>query len=313
MFNSYIKIAFRNLWKRQGYSVLNILSLSIGIIGCLLLFKYVSYEKNYDNFQTDIDRIVRVRLDASQHGKQAWQSAGSFGAIGAALKREFPEVEDVCRILRFPSGLLIANEKTGVKAIEANAYYADPSVVSILDIRMKQGNPATVLSGLGKIILSETLAKKYFGNENPVGQRLISRAQWKVDEYEVAGVFKDYPANSHLVLDFVVSAATLDKLLANWGEEAVEDSKWRWNFYLTYLQLKPGTDYRKLEQKFPAFCEQHLNQNKWAKENNMKYEMYLLPVKDIHLYSINHKIDKLNYVVINYKRIESTFRRNWFK
>lgn len=286
MFNSYLKIAFRNLFKRKAYSVLNILGLSIGIIGCLLLFQYVSYEKNYDNFQEDNDRIVRVRLDAYQQGKLAWQSAGAFGGIAAALKMEFPEVEEVCRVFHSMDGLLMANEKKGLKAIEPNVYYADPSAMSILDIKLKQGNPATVLNAPNKIILNETLAKKYFGNENPVGQQLISRSQWGVDEYEVAGVFEDYPANSHLALDFIASMSTMEKLLESWGEEAVEEAKWRWNFSLTYLQLKPGTDYRKLEKNFPSFCEQYLNQHKWAKENKMKYEMYLLPLKDIHLHSI---------------------------
>src|SRR4249919_2671092 len=99
MFGNYFKIAFRNLTKRKGYALLNIFGLSIGITCCLLIFQYVSYERGYEKFNQVNKNIVRLRLDSYQQGKLAWKSATSYPAFGPTLKKEFPEVEDFCRLI----------------------------------------------------------------------------------------------------------------------------------------------------------------------------------------------------------------------
>ncbi len=113
MFKSYFKIALRNLTKRRGYALLNIIGLAIGVTCCLLIFQYVSYEKSYDKFKDAASNIVRIRLDSYQQGKLAWKSATSYPAIAQTLKKEFPEVEDFCRL--HDAELLLANEQKDVK------------------------------------------------------------------------------------------------------------------------------------------------------------------------------------------------------
>src|SRR5215831_5546696 len=124
MIKNYFILAFRNLTKRKGYSVLNILGLAIGITCCLLIFQYVSYERSYDKFEPRSQQIVRLRLDQYQQGKLAWQSATSYPAIGPTLKKDYPEVENFCRLI--DNNVVLANAKTNTKFKETKGYYADP-------------------------------------------------------------------------------------------------------------------------------------------------------------------------------------------
>ncbi|MBS1600593.1 MAG: ABC transporter permease [Bacteroidetes bacterium] len=283
MFKNNLKIALRNLVKRKGYSFLNIFGLAIGIACCLLIFQYVAYERSYDKFQDDASRIVRVRLDNYQKGKLAWQSATAYPPIPAAMKKDFPEVEDFCRLKQVD--LLLSNEARHVKFNETKSYFADPSVIKMFNIQLLKGNPNTALDGPDKILLSETNAKKYFGNEDPLGKRLTMRDN-AVHGYEVTGIFKDYPANSHLVINHLVSYSTLAKELRAQGDTSnASETAWGWYDYYDYIKLKPGTDWKQLEKKLPAFCERYINNDEWRKTNNVKAQLYLIPLSDIHLYS----------------------------
>ena len=129
MFKNYLKIAFRNIFKRKGYSLLNIAGLTIGMSCCLLIFHYVSYEKSYDNFEPDSKQIVRVRLDSYQKGVLAYKSATSYPAIGPTMKKDFPEVENFCRLI--DDNLLLSNEELNKKFSEDKGYYADPSTIDM--------------------------------------------------------------------------------------------------------------------------------------------------------------------------------------
>ncbi len=158
MIKNHFKIAFRNIFKRKGYSLLNIAGLTIGMSCCLLIFHYVSYEKSYDKFEPDYKQTVRIRLDSYQKGVLAYKSATSYPAIGPAMKKDFPEVSDFCRLI--DDNLLLSNEARDKKFSENEGYYADPSVVNIFGLHFIKGNPATALTGPDKIILSQATAKK---------------------------------------------------------------------------------------------------------------------------------------------------------
>src|SRR5450432_1893929 len=198
MLKNYLKIAFRNLTSRKGYTLLNIIGLAIGVTCCLLIFQYVSYERSYDGFNSKAPDIVRLRLDDYQQGKLAWKSATIYPAIGPTLKKEFPEVINFCRL--HDAELLLSNEEKNVKFNEKKGYYADPAAIDMLDIKMMAGNPKQVLDAPDKMIVSASFAKKYFGNANPIGKRLVSRDQQFSQLYEITGVFKDYPSNAHLII-----------------------------------------------------------------------------------------------------------------
>ncbi|MEO8713359.1 MAG: ABC transporter permease, partial [Parafilimonas sp.] len=149
-----------------------------------------------------------------------------------------------------------------------------------------KGNPQTALNAPDKIILSESTAKKYFGNEDPLGKTLVNRNGEYVEPFQVAGIYKDFPSNSHLIMNYLVSYATLGKELLLSGDSSnSSETAWGWYDFYVYIQLKPGVDYKQLEAKLPAFTDKYINSNEWNKTNNRHYELHLIPLSDIHLYS----------------------------
>lgn len=284
MITNYLKLALRNLTKRKGYSLLNIAGLAIGITCCLLIFQYVAFEKSYDKFQSRSDQIVRLRLDSYHQGKLQWKSATVYPAFGPTMKKDFPEVEDFCRLI--DANGLFANDERNVKFNEEKGYYADPSALSMLGIQLTKGNPATALNGPDKILLSANTAKKYFGTEEPMGKKLVYRDPDYTRTLEVTGIFKEFPANSHLIINHLLSYSTLGSILRQLGDTSnATETAWGWYDFYIYLQLKPGTDRQKLESKFPAFCDRYINSQEWNKTNNVRSEIHMLPLSDIHLYS----------------------------
>ena len=283
MFRNHLRIALRNLLKRKGYSLINIAGLAMGITCCLLIFQYVAYERSYDSFPARADQIVRLRLDCYQKGKLAWQSATVYPAIAPAMKKDFPEVENFCRLI--DANLLLSNDVKNIKFNETKGYYADPSSLDMLDIQLIKGDPKYALDGPDKIILSETTAKKYFGNEEAVGKRLTARSG-QTAHYEVTGVFRDYPENSHLIINHLLSYSTLGKQLRLQGDTTnATETAWGWYDFYDYLQLKPGTDRQKLEAKLPAFCDRYINNKPGFKTRNIKDALFLIDLQDIHLRS----------------------------
>lgn len=283
MLKNHLQLAVRNLFKRKGYSLLNILGLAIGITCCLLIFQHVAHERSYERFNPNAGQVYRLRLDAWQQGKLAWQSATVFPAIAPTMKQEFPEVEDFCRLI--DANFLLSNDANRVKIRETQGYFADPSSLNILGITLVKGSPATALDGPNKIILSQSMARKYFGTDDPMGKRLIARDQNNVS-LEVTGIYKDYPANSHLVLHHLISYATLDEQIRLGGDSTrPAETSWGWYDFYAYVKLKPGADWQALQAKLPAFADRHMNSQEWMKKNNNKNALFLIPITDIHLYS----------------------------
>ena len=284
MIINFLKLAIRNIAKRKGYSLLNIAGLTIGMSCCLLIFHYVSYEKSYDTFEPNTKQIVRVRLDSYQKGVLAYKSATSYPAIGPTMKKDFPEVENYCRLI--DDNLLLSNDASNKKFSENKGYYADPSAVSMFALHFIKGNPQTALNGPDKIILSESTAKKYFGNEDALGKTLVNRNGSHVQPFEVTGVYKDFPSNSHLILNYLVSYSTLGEELRLEGDTSnASETQWGWYDFYTYIQLKPGINYQQLEAKLPAFANKYINDREWQKTNHNHDELHLIPLNDIHLYS----------------------------
>ncbi len=284
MLTNYLKLAFRNLTKRKGYSLLNIAGLAIGIACCLLIFQYVAFERSYDSFPEKADQIVRLRLDSYQQGKLAWKSATSYPAFGPTLKKDFPEVEDFCRLI--DANLLLSNDERNVKFNEEKGYYADPSFLSMFNLQLIKGNPKTALDAPDKILLSEKTAKKYFGNDDPMGKRLVYRDPDYTTSFEVTGIFKEFPSNSHLIINHLVSYSSLGSRLRQQGDTTnATETNFGWYDFYTYLQMKQGTDLKKFESKLPAYCDKYINNRDWQKKNNVRDELYVIPLRDIHLYS----------------------------
>jgi putative ABC transport system permease protein len=282
MLNNFWRIAIRQWRKRKGYSLLNIGGLTAGITCCLLIFEYVAYERSYDDFHENADRIVRVQDEEYQNGRMVVPCASAMPAVGPTMKRDFPEVEDFFRLVK--SGFLLANDARNVKFMEPTIYYADASVLNILHLPLLEGDARTALSSPGKIILSEETARKYFGREDPLGKVLTAPRSGRARPLEVTGVFSDYPANSHLKLNILISYSTYSQVQGSYGRtnDPVETS-WDWTDFYTYVLLRKGADRRQLAAKLPALIDKYYNNLPENISTRDRYTLSLMPLRDIHL------------------------------
>jgi len=295
MFKNHLKVALRNILKRKGYTIFNILGLAIAIASCLLIFQYVAYEKSYDKFNKNANDIVRLRLDLHDQGKLTMQSATVFSGVAPLLKKDLPEVENYCRLIDtriswqgndpVQNSVVFANEDKDIKAIENKGYYTEQSFLNMFTLNIIDGDRNSLLNAPDKIILSETLAKKYFGSDNAVGKQISVLEGGYKYSYLVTGVFKDYPTNSHLSFDYLISFPTFVNMIKRLGPKGLNaETTLGWYDFYVYLQTYPGFDQKKLDAQLVAFCDKYLN-NEYSRAHNNREDLYSMPLKDIHLYS----------------------------
>ena len=267
MLKNYFKIALRNFSKHRGYTLLNVVGLSIGISACLLILSYVLNELSYDKFNKNAVNIYRIQLNSYQDGKLAFQCAATYPGVGPALKEEFPEVEEYARL--FPiSGILSYDD---INFRETKIFRSDPAVFKIFTLPFVRGNSEKALTQPGSVVISESIAKKYFGNENPLGKILRYNGE---EEFTVTGVMKDLPDNSHIKIDLLLS----NERLYEYDKEL--DQNWGWYDFNTYVLLKAGTDPKELQKKLPALVSRREEE-----EYRNRTELILQPLTNIHLYS----------------------------
>ena len=280
MFKAYLKIAFRNIWGFKIFSFINVLGLAVGMTACFLIFLYVRFEWSYDRFHKNAEWTYRLAADiTTSSGTQIGYQTSA--PMARSIKAAFPEVQAVTRVV--PANLLVI--KGYIKFQEEHSLWADPSFFSIFDFPLKYGDLETALKEPNSIIFSETAAQKYFGNSNPVGQRLLLTGL-KLPAI-VTGVMKDIPVNSHLKADMLVSMSTYTKTFQPFIEQ-----DWNSFIYYTYLKLKKGAKPGKLEAGFPSLL---LNEAGGAmKQGNQKYSMFLEPLRDVYLRSARGAPEKGN-------------------
>jgi len=271
MFRNYIKIAWRNLWNRRGFTFINITGLAIGITASFLMLLYVGFELSYDSFHGKGKNIYRVVADLKtpsenmEINKPAW-------AVAPNLEKEFPEILSAVRI----DYMDMLVRKDDLKFKETNTIAVDSSFFSVFDFKLIQGNPKKVLTEQFSIVLSETTAKKYFGNQNPVGKSL--QIMEKGYNAIVTGVMEDISENSHIQADIILSLTTFSQYLS-------PDVDQRWGSYdpLTYILVSPETNPDELVAKFPDFLER--NSGEFAKRLNMHATLFLEPLEELYLHS----------------------------
>ena len=295
MFKNHLQFALRNILKRKGYTIFNILGLAIGIACCLLIFQYVAYEKSYDRFHKNVNDIIRLRLDLHDQGKLTMQSATVFAGVAPLIKKDLPEVENYCRLINtriswqgsdpVQNNIVFANEEKNIKALENKGYYTEQSFLTMFSLNIIEGDKNALLNAPDKIILSETLAKKYFRNNDAVGKQITVREGGYKYSYLVTGVFKDYPTNSHLSFDYLISYPTFVNMIKRLGPKGLDpETTLGWYDYYVYLQLHPGFDQKKLDVQLVTFCDKYLN-SEYSKAHNNREDLYSMLLKDIHLYS----------------------------
>lgn len=280
MFKNYLKTAWRNLMKHKTFSFINIAGLSIGITICFIIMLFVQDELSYDRFNTNADRIVRVVFKADINGGKINES-NVMPPVAAAMKNDYPEVEDATRLNVAGAPKITYKDKTFK---DGELVFVDPNFFSIFTLPLIEGNAKTALQQPNTLIITKAIAKKYFDNEDPIGKILVFPDN-KNASFKVTGLIDKVPANSHFHFDMFGSMAGLD--------QAKSDS-WMGSDFFTYVLLRPGYDYKKLEAKLPGMVEKYMGpqiqQNMGislsqfrTKGNELGFS--LQPLTSIHLHS----------------------------
>ncbi len=278
MLRNYIKIAIRNLLKHKTYSLINILGLSVGLAACLLIVIYVLDELQYDKYHTDADRIYRATIAARINGKEL-NATNTCTPLAATLAREIPEVEASTRFHHAGNFTIRLGDKI---FNEEKFLHADSSVFRVFTIPLIQGNSEKALTEPFSVIISEKMAEKYFGKDDPMGK--VLNTDGRVD-YKITGVFKNVPPQSHIHYDFLASF--------NSREES-RDDEWLSNNNWTYVKLKDANSFESFQSKIQGLVLKYagpqlkkivgITMEEWFK-NGGAYNYVFQPVTSIHLYS----------------------------
>ncbi|GHB70425.1 ABC transporter permease [Persicitalea jodogahamensis] len=260
MFHNYFKIALRNLARNKTYSLINIGGLALGISVCFFALLYVHFELSYDRYHQKADNIYRLVTDVETATGVDYKS--TVGAMAPALRDAFPEVRGATRV--FLDYLIFQKDRE--QAQEEKIAYTDSSLFSIFTLPLVRGNPKKVLNVPYTTVLSESAARRYFGDEDPVGKTLLINGK---EPTTVTGVMRDMPQNSHFRVDILMSMATLGE---SW------QSNWKRFFFYTYLLLPDNTGTRLLSARMTDFVSQHTDktQGKWT--------LSLEPLTDVYLH-----------------------------
>jgi len=281
MIRNYLKIAIRNLWKNKTFSFINIAGLAIGLSCFLLIALYVLDELSFDKYNANADRTYRINSDIRFGGADLHMPVTS-DMMGQLLKKDYPQVEQYTRLYTFNGDKLI---KKGNEYInEEHVGHADSTFFDVFTLPAIEGDTRTALNEPNTVVITESMAKKYFSSTQVIGKTLEIKDE-KNPLYKVTAVIKDIPENSHFHFDFLFSMKNVDY---NWGQQTSH------NFY-TYIRLKKGTDAKAFEKNFDQYIDkyvlpeakQFMNINSMEEfrkaGNSLVYT--LMPLTQIHLHS----------------------------
>ena len=277
MFGNYFKTAWRNIWKTKTFSSINIAGLALGIAAFLLIMNYLRFEYSFDDCNFNKDRIYRVPMEIVEKGPNASKPqrfAFTYPAVAAALKKDFPEIEETVRWRKQWGVVSHENDKF---VEDGFLYFVDPAVFRTFSFTFEKGDAGHVFAGLNDAVITESTAKKYFGVEDPLGKTLL----YNKESYVVKAVVKDLPSNSHINFHILLPFDKYVQLVKRYGGDA--ENSWGWSDFYTYVLLKPGTDSRALEAKLPDFAQRHMGEP--MKKDGFVISFFLQPLKDIHLRS----------------------------
>lgn len=278
MFRNFIIIAFRILFRHRVYSLINIAGLAIGIMSAILILLYVEDELSYDRFHDHADQIFRVGLNGTNQGNEI--SAAVTGIpLAPVLARDYPEVLSATRLFTFVEESTVKYSESSF--LEDRFYYADSSFFGVFETGLLRGDPATVLARANTVVITDEMANKYFGEEDPIGKTIEVGTEGKA--FEITGIVNKYPGNSHLKFDFLGS-------LESTG--FARSPFWMSYIVYTYVRLKDKKSQKLLEAKFPDMVKKYVGPQ-WEQVTGtnieesfgrgIKYGFFLQPITDIHL------------------------------
>ncbi len=279
MLRNYLKIAWRNLKRNLAFSAINIAGLSIGLATCLLISLFVLDELSYDRFNEKAGQIVRVVFRGSIQGGKM-NEAHVMPPVAQTLKTDYPEVLESTRLRQGGAPLITVGDKTFKDDAIA---YVDSNFFQVFTLPLLQGDVKTALIRPNTVIITQEMARKYFGNDNPVGKTL-SIKDWNTT-YQITGVIDNVPINSHFHFDLFMSMASFPN---------AKSTSWMTSEFHTYLVLPKGYDYRQLEAKLPNVVTKYMAPqlekafgmriDQFRKKGN-DIGLFLEPLTDIHLHS----------------------------
>ncbi len=279
MFKNYFTVTYRNFSRQKVYSLLNIGGLAIGLTCFILTFLYIEDELSYDRFHTNSDRIYRVleRFESEGVGEH---SASLPFPTGPTLQQEFSaDIKQSVRLFNFQSPTLTLANKSEDKAFnESRVFFADSSFLEVFDFKLLKGNRKTALDQPNTLLITESMADKYFSGQEPIGQTLEFQG---TQNLEVGGILEDAPENAHFQYDFIISFSSLKSFY-----NGQIPSSWYWNPCWTYIVLNEESAPEKLVEQLPNFVAKFFPE--YIKDD---VTLELQPLEDIHLYS------KLDYEI----------------
>ena len=280
MIRNYLKIALRNLRKYKFISFINLFGLTVGLACCLLILGYILHELSYDRYHSKADNIYRI--ERSWNDPKTGVTSLSLGAVAPAiaplLENDFEAIQKITRLLSNGTTTLQYEEK---KFNEKGVYFADENFSQVFDVEVTRGNPATALLDPYSIMLTEEIAQKYFGSEDPINKTIRLDSDYT---FNVTAVFKAFPTHSHVHPQILLSFNTL-KDPELYGEESLRTS-WGNNSFYTYLLLPDQYDPKQLEAQFPAFLDRHLSADgEGSSKPSANNSLQLTALTDIHLHS----------------------------
>ena len=278
MLKSYLKIAWRNLWNNKGFSAINILGLAIGLATCILITLFVEDELSYDTHNQFADRIYRVNAHIRINGSD-FNSTNSSTPLGPSMVKDYPQVENMVRI-RDVGTLMV--RKGNETIIEDHSAIADSTLFDVFTLPMIAGDPETALTKPYSLVLSESMARKYFNNTDVVGNSLyLNNSRY----YKITGVIRDMPAQASMHFDFIRSMAEVPDSRSDY---------WLSNSYITFLLVRPGVTQQMLNgylktatRKYAGPQIQHMTHSTLAdlEHKGSYYQYQAMPLTKIHLYS----------------------------
>ena len=267
MLRNYIKIAFRNLWHYKGYSLINILGLTLGITCSSLLFLLIADELQYDSHYEQGDNIYRL-VEIDESTKETRYYGMTTPAVAPALEEDYGEVARCIRLFQF--GGHINFQIDDERYHERQYFFADPDVFDVFEVEWITGNPQTALEAPNSLVIDEDWAMRWFGTLDVVGNEVMSRDRL----YEITGVFKKLPQNTHLQFKILAALPTFEE----WFPEYIVN--WRTYGAYTYVLLNVDASIETLSAKIPEFIDSHF-------EKEQERNFYLQPLSDIHFGSQN--------------------------
>jgi putative ABC transport system permease protein len=283
MLKNYFSIVWRNIRQSPLYAFINIFSLALGLASCIAIYLFIADEQSFDAFHSKKENIYRLDEVQNFTGTKTQKVALSMPGMAPALKEDFPEVDIIARFWNRGTNLVENGEQ---KFQIENLAFVDSTFLDIFDYTLLEGDRATVLDEPYTVAVTEETAAKFFSDKSKAMGALL---KMRDHEYKITGILKDVPENSHLKFNMLVSIPSILR------ENPEFNERWGSNFLNTYMLLKPGSDIKSMEGKFPAFMSRHMDDPKV----NDYYKLFLQNLSDVHLASNDIEHDYNNYRKFN--------------